>query len=100
MKNNPWDEIEDSTNKIDFNAIIADKESVLDFYWAKDYYGHLLFVLHTNSDIIINEKIPNLKFINQRNNFSVKPNTTISMKELQELVEFDTNKEDLEFAIS
>ena len=60
MKNNPWDEIEDSTNKIDFNAIIADKESVLDFYWAKDYYGHLLFILHTNSDIIINEKIPNL----------------------------------------
>lgn len=60
MKNNPWDEIEDSTNKIDFNAIIADKESVLDFYWAKDYYGYLLFVLHTNSDIIINEKIPNL----------------------------------------
>lgn len=46
------------------------------------------------------EKIPNLKFINQRNNFSVKPNTTISMKELQELVEFDNNKEDLEFAIS
>ncbi|RXJ95926.1 hypothetical protein CRU94_04755 [Arcobacter sp. AHV-9/2010] len=60
MKNNPWDEIEDSTNKIDFNAIIADKESVLDFYWAKDYYGQLLFILHTNSDIIINEKIPNL----------------------------------------
>gem|GEM_PF-3252642 len=60
MKNNPWDEIEDSTNKIDFNAIIADKESILDFYWAKDYYGNLLFVLHTNSDIIINEKIPNL----------------------------------------
>lgn len=60
MKNNPWDEIEDSTNKIDFNAIIADKESVLDFYWAKDYYGQLLFILHTNSDIIINEKIPKL----------------------------------------
>ena len=60
MKNIPWDEIEDSTNKIDFNAIIADKESVLDFYWAKDYYGQLLFILHTNSDIIINEKIPKL----------------------------------------
>lgn len=60
MKNNPWDEIEDSTNKINFNAIIADKESVLDFYWAKDYYGQLLFILHTNSDIIINEKIPKL----------------------------------------
>lgn len=60
MKNNPWDDIADSKNKIDFNAIIAEKESVLDFYWAKDYYGHLLFILHTNSDIIINEKIPNL----------------------------------------
>lgn len=45
------------------------------------------------------EKLPNLKFINQRNNFSVKPSSTISMKELQELVEFDNNKEDLEFAI-
>ena len=55
MKNNPWDEIEDSTNKIDFNAIIADKESVLDFYWAKDYYGHLLFVFHTTSATMINE---------------------------------------------
>lgn len=60
MNNNPWNEINDSTNKIDFNAIIADRKSVLDFYWAKDYYGHLLFIIHTNSDIIINEKIPSL----------------------------------------
>lgn len=45
------------------------------------------------------EKLPNLKFINQRNNFSLKPYSTISMKELQELVEFDNNKKDLEFVI-
>lgn len=45
------------------------------------------------------EKLPNLKFINQRNNFSIKPYSTISMKELQELVEFDNNKKDLEFVI-
>ncbi|WP_429976617.1 LPXTG cell wall anchor domain-containing protein [Enterococcus sp. AZ051] len=45
------------------------------------------------------EKLPNLKFNNQRNNFSVKPYSTISMKELQDLVEFENNKQDLEFAI-
>lgn len=45
------------------------------------------------------EKLPNLKFTNQRNNFSVKSFSTISMKELQELVEFDNNKENLEFVI-
>ncbi|MGM0320827.1 hypothetical protein IGI82_001961 [Enterococcus sp. AZ067] len=45
------------------------------------------------------EKLPNLKFNNQRNNFSVKPNSTISMKELHELVEFDGDKKDLKFSI-
>lgn len=45
------------------------------------------------------EKLPTLKFIHQRNNFSLKHNSTISMKELQELVQFDNNIEDLEFSI-
>lgn len=60
MNNNPWEKIADSTNKIDFNAIPSDDKSIVDFYWAKDYYGHFLFIIHTNSEMIINEKIPSL----------------------------------------
>lgn len=60
MNNNPWEKISDSTNKIDFNAIPSDGESIVDFYWAKDYYGNFLFIIHANSEMIINEKIPSL----------------------------------------
>ena len=61
--NNPWLKIEEPEANINFNAILADKDNLLEFYWAKDSFGNLLFILHTQSKIIINQKIPTLNGI-------------------------------------
>lgn len=44
--------------------------------------------------------IPNLQFTNKTNNFKTLSNTLISEKELHALVEFDGDKNDLEFEIT
>jgi len=61
MKTNPWGKI-DKPHK-NLNAILADKDNFLDFYWAKDSIGNFLFILHTKLDIIQTEKIPKLNGI-------------------------------------
>ena len=58
--NNPWDLIKEPVSSIDVNAKLADKDNLLEFYWAKDSIGNLLFILHTSSSIIIKQKIPSL----------------------------------------
>lgn len=63
MNNNPWLNIEEPQANINFNAVLADKDNLLEFYWAKDSYGKLLFILHTQSKVIINQKIPALNGI-------------------------------------
>jgi hypothetical protein len=63
MNNNPWLNIEEPQANINFNAVLADKDNLLEFYWAKDSFGNLLFILHTQSKIIINQKIPTLNGI-------------------------------------
>jgi len=63
MNNNPWLNIEEPQANINFNAVLADKDNLLEFYWAKDSFGNLLFILHTQSKIIINQKIPALNGI-------------------------------------
>jgi hypothetical protein len=62
--NNPWDLIKEPISNIDVNAKLADKDNLLEFYWAKDSIGNLLFILHTSSSIIIKQKIPSLIGIN------------------------------------
>jgi len=62
--NNPWELIEQPLSNIDVNAKLADKDNLVEFYWAKDSVGNLLFILHTSSSIIIKEKIPSLQGIN------------------------------------
>jgi len=61
--NNPWDSVKEPLSSIDVNAILADKDNLLEFYWAKDSIGNLLFILHTSSSIIIKQKIPSLNGI-------------------------------------
>ncbi|MDF1878856.1 PD-(D/E)XK motif protein [Sulfurimonas sp. SAG-AH-194-C20] len=63
MNNNPWLNIEEPQANINFNAVLADKDNLLEFYWAKDSFGNLLFILHTQSKVIINQKIPALNGI-------------------------------------
>ncbi len=62
--NNPWELITQPISNIDVNAKLADKDNLLEFYWAKDAIGNLLFILHTASSIIIKQKIPSLIGIN------------------------------------
>lgn len=66
MKNtkNPWENIQNPKVNLNVNAILADKKNLLDFYWAKDSSGNILFILHTTSEIIINQKIPKIHGIN------------------------------------
>lgn len=63
MTNNPWEKINNSGRETNINGILADKNNILEFYWAKDINGSLLFVMKTNSKIIINNKIPKLNGI-------------------------------------
>jgi hypothetical protein len=56
--NNPWDSIKEPISNIDVNAKLADKDNLLEFYWAKDSIDNLLFILHTSSSIIIKQKVP------------------------------------------
>ena len=63
MRNNPWKNIERSENSMQLSGILADKSHLLEFYWAKDSFGNLLFVLNAASEIIVNSKIPQLNGI-------------------------------------
>jgi len=63
MKSSPWDNIEQSESSIQLSGILADKSHLLEFYWAKDSFGNLLFVLNAASEIIVNNKIPQLNGI-------------------------------------
>ena len=60
---NPWENIQNPKANLNVNAILADKKNLLDFYWAKDSSGNILFILHTTSEIIINQKIPKINGI-------------------------------------
>ena len=63
MKSSPWNNIKRSESNIHLNGILADKSHLLEFYWAKDSFGNLLFVLNAASEIIVNSKIPQLNGI-------------------------------------
>ena len=45
MNNNPWDSIIEPANSRKFNGYLADKNNLLDFYWAKDINNNSLFIL-------------------------------------------------------
>lgn len=60
MKNNPWQNIKPSNNKNLINGILADKNHLLEFYWAKDILGNFLFVITASSKIILTAEIPKL----------------------------------------
>ena len=110
MKSNPWNNIERSESNIRLNGILADKSHLLEFYWAKDSFGNLLFVLNAASEIIINSKIPQLNSIeisigkNDRNNQLV---FTLASKEdkdmfhtlCNDLIESTKDMKDEEYAI-
>ena len=63
MKSSPWNNIEQAESSIQLSGILADKSHLLEFYWAKDSFGNLLFVLNAVSEIIVNSKIPQLNGI-------------------------------------
>jgi len=60
MTNDPWLNIHPSSTDNMLNGILADKSNILEFYWAKDTFGNLLFVLSASSEIIPKVKIPKL----------------------------------------
>lgn len=63
MKTNPWETLSPAVDTNDLNICFAHRQKSLDFMWAKDSFGNLLFLLHTDSKNIINLKIPNLNGI-------------------------------------
>lgn len=64
MKNNPWDNIKKPSTDISINAILADTKNKLEFYWAKDTYDNLIFMLQTKQKTIIEHNIPKINGIN------------------------------------
>lgn len=61
MKINPWSKIERPYKNL--NAILADKDNFLEFFWAKDLMDNYLFILQTKLDVIQIQKLPKLNGI-------------------------------------
>ena len=76
-KNNPWENILASKNEKNINGILADKSHLIEFYWAKDISGNLLFVLNASSKIILTAEIPKLNGIDIRVGESERNNQLI-----------------------
>ncbi|KIM07645.1 MAG: hypothetical protein KU29_06520 [Sulfurovum sp. FS06-10] len=60
-RNNPWNNIERPHKNL--NAILANKHHLLEFFWGKDSFGNLLFILHTTFNITVIKKFPKLNGI-------------------------------------
>lgn len=57
MMNNPWNNLKKPINSHSYSAILCDKDSVLKFYWAKDFYENKIFLLQLSDNF---QKIKNL----------------------------------------
>jgi hypothetical protein len=62
-KNSPWANIKAPLIENEFNGQLACKNDLLELMWAKDFTENLLFIVHTNSKIILSQKMPNLSGI-------------------------------------
>ncbi len=51
MMNNTWDNLKKPINSHSYSAILCDKELVLKFYWAKDFYENKIFLLQLSDNI-------------------------------------------------
>lgn len=49
--NNTWDNLKKPINSHSYSAILCDKELVLKFYWAKDFYENKIFLLQLSDNI-------------------------------------------------
>ena len=63
-KSNPWVNIKAPLIRNEFNGQLAYKNNLLELMWAKDFAENLMFIVHTNSKIVLSQKIPSLNGIN------------------------------------
>lgn len=78
MKSNPWDEIKPPANDVSGRRV--DHTHDLDLFWARDHFGHYLFIYEFMAEKILNSiKAPNLKGIQT---IIVKRNTNVNKDRL------------------
>lgn len=51
MMINPWNKLKKPNNSQSYSAILCEKNSILRFYWAKDYYDNKIFLLQLKENI-------------------------------------------------
>ena len=51
MMINPWNNLKKPINSHSYSAILCDKDSILRFYWAKDFYENKIFLLQLSNNI-------------------------------------------------
>lgn len=78
MNSSPWDKIDIANNNKILNGFLAYKNASIEFYWAKDILGNFLFVVHTKSQIEI-ENILNIQGIDIKI-FSLKDKNQLVLK--------------------
>lgn len=49
--NNPWNNLKKPVNSQSYTAILCNKDSILRFYWAKDFYENKIFLLQLSDNI-------------------------------------------------
>lgn len=57
MMTNPWQNITKPLNSNSYSAILVDKDSILKFYWAKDFKENKIFLLQLSKQV---QKIKNI----------------------------------------
>lgn len=48
--NNPWNNLKKPVSSHSYSAILCDKDSILRFYWAKDFYENKIFLLQLSDN--------------------------------------------------
>lgn len=51
IMNNPWNNLKKPLNSHSYSALLCNKDSILRFYWAKDFYENKIFLLQLSDNI-------------------------------------------------
>ena len=92
MMNNPWNNLKKPLNSQSYTAILCDKNSILRFYWAKDFDENKIFLLQ------LSNKIEKIRKLDEIAGIKIVFQTNNNVQQLL-FVLADTTKEDIFYMI-
>ena len=90
MKHNPWYLLKTS-EEMNINVMLADINHILEFYWAKDSIGNLLFMLKLSNSACIPNRLPKLNGIDiDLNQYQLQQQLIFKLKNVNDIEIFYT----------